>query len=100
MSHPINDMVKESLYERFHDMTLLQFVAWLETHKDTDDVAQRVYFSLDSLTNKWGENRYSITPKNNMYIAFPGYLKHFVTTNLSKKDRISLSANLNIEKKS
>ena len=54
----------------------------------------------DSLTNKWGENRYSITPKNNMYIAFPGYLKHFVTTNLSKKDRISLSANLNIEKKS
>ena len=47
MSHPINDMVKESLYERFHDMTLLQFVAWLETHKDTDDVAQRVYFSLD-----------------------------------------------------
>ena len=62
MSHPINDMVKESLYERFHDMTLLQFVAWLETHKDTDDVAQRVYFSLNSLTNKWVQEKFDSYP--------------------------------------
>ena len=62
MSHPINDMVKESLYERFHDMTLLQFVAWLETHKDTDAVAQRVYFCLDSLTNKWVQEMFDSYP--------------------------------------
>ena len=53
----------------------------------------------DDFSKRWGENRYGITPEVGMYIAFPGHLKHFVTKNLSKKDRISLSANLNIEKK-
>ena len=63
-----------------------------------EDSGDIVFQWEDSLSNKWGENRYSIKPENNMYIAFPGYLKHFVTRNLSKKDRISLSANLNIKK--
>ena len=46
MSHPINDMVKESLSERFGDMTLNQFEDWLESRKDVSIDAYTVYNRL------------------------------------------------------
>ena len=62
MSHQINDQIKERLYQEFHDMTVLDFVAWLETHKDTDDVAHKVYFGLDNLANRWVKEMFDSYP--------------------------------------
>tara|TARA_Y100000593_G_C4179092_1_gene271104 strand:- start:212 stop:742 length:531 start_codon:yes stop_codon:yes gene_type:complete len=64
-----------------------------------DNSGDIVFQWEESLSSSWGKNRASVTPKNNMYVAFPGYLKHYVTANLSERYRISVSANLNIEKK-
>ena len=62
MSHPMNDQIKERLYEEFHDMTILDFVAWLESHKDTNAIAHAVYFNLDSLANRWVKEMFDSYP--------------------------------------
>ena len=37
---------------------------------------------------------WSINPKPNQLLLFPGYLKHYVKPNLTKDERISISFNL------
>ena len=46
--------------------------------------------------NEFNSNSYRITPRDNMLILFPSYLPHRVEQNLSEKDRISVSFNINI----
>ena len=58
----MNDKIFDTINDEWTDMTVEDLKDWLETHKDTDDVAQRVYFSLDSLTNKWVQEMFDSYP--------------------------------------
>ena len=62
MSHPINDMVKENLSERFGDMTLNQFEDWLESRKDVSTDAYTVYNRLIYLRQKWVQEKFDSLP--------------------------------------
>ena len=43
-------------------MTVEDLRAWLKTHKETDDVADRVYLSLTYLENKWKQEKFDSYP--------------------------------------
>ena len=53
MSHQINDKIFDTINDEWTDMTVEDLRAWLKTHKETDDVADRVYLALDYLEEKW-----------------------------------------------
>ena len=54
MSHRIND--------EWTDTTVDDFKDWLKTHRQTDDVADRVYQSLTCLENKWKQEKFDSYP--------------------------------------
>ena len=62
MSHQMNDKVFDTINDKWFMLGLDEFKDWLKTHKQTDDVAQRVYFRLDSLTNKWVQEKFDSYP--------------------------------------
>ena len=49
MSHQINDKIFDRINDEWTDTTVDDFKDWLKTHKETDDVADRVYQSLTNL---------------------------------------------------
>ena len=67
---------------------------------NTDYVAafQRFYsipFSVDSIFTRLKYNHY---PRTDSLVIFPAHLPHSVTANKSNKERISISANFNVER--
>ena len=50
MSHPIND--------RWLEMSVEDFKDWLKTHREKDEIADRVYIGLTYLENKWKQERF------------------------------------------
>jgi len=46
----------------------------------------------------YNSETYFISPKNNLLVFFPSHLKHYVEPNLSNKDRISISFNVDVIK--
>jgi uncharacterized protein (TIGR02466 family) len=47
--------------------------------------------------NNYTSQLMSVTPKNNLLLLFPGWLRHYVDPNLNKKNkRISLSFNISV----
>ena len=53
MSHRINDKIFDRINDEWTDTTVDDFKDWLKTHRQTDDVADRVYLALDYLEEKW-----------------------------------------------
>ena len=53
MSHQMNDKIFDRINDEWTDMSVDDFKDWLKTHKETDDVADRVYLALDYLEEKW-----------------------------------------------
>lgn len=43
-------------------MTVEDLKDWLETHRKTNDVADRVYLSLTYLENKWKQEKFDSYP--------------------------------------
>ena len=43
MSHQMNDKVFDFINDRWFEMSVDDFKDWLKTHRETDDVADRVY---------------------------------------------------------
>ena len=43
--------------------------------------------------NEYNSGVWKYSPKENLCLLFPSYLKHYVEPNLNKKDRISISFN-------
>ena len=49
----MNDKVFDTINDKWFMLGLDEFKDWLKTHKQTDDVADRVYLALDHLEEKW-----------------------------------------------
>ena len=54
--------------------------------------------NIDSF-NEYNSTEWKIEPRENLCVLFPSYLKHYVESNLSNKNRISISFNYGITKK-
>ena len=49
----MNDNVFDFINDRWFEMNVDDFKDWLKTHRQRDDVADRVYLALDYLEEKW-----------------------------------------------
>ena len=62
MSHQINDKIFDRINDEWTDMTVEDLKDWLKTHKETNDVVDRVYQSLTYLENKWKQEKFDSYP--------------------------------------
>ena len=62
MSHQMNDKIIDTINDEWTDMSVEDFKDWLETHKETDDVVDRVYQSLTYLEKKWKQEKFDSYP--------------------------------------
>ena len=62
MSHQMNDKVFDTINDKWFMLGLDEFKDWLKTHKQTDDVADRVYLALDYLEEKWKQEKLDSYP--------------------------------------
>ena len=62
MSHPMNDQIFDVINDEWTDMSIEDLKDWLKTHRQTDDVADRVYLSLDYLEEKWKQEKLDSYP--------------------------------------
>ena len=62
MSHQMNDKVFDFINDRWLEMSVEDFKDWLKTHRETDEVADRVYIGLTYLENKWKQERFDSYP--------------------------------------
>ena len=95
---------KDSNNIHFHPNNIISGVYYVEVPKNSGDI----YFNhpaQDLMDCMWGETNiknfnttncfnYTLKSKANKLFLFPSWLKHGVRPNLSKKDRISISFNL------
>ena len=64
MSHPMNDKVFDFINDRWFEMSVDDFKDWLRTHRETDMVAKVVHDNLDSLEEKWKQEKLDSTREN------------------------------------
>ena len=62
MSHQMNDKVFDTINDKWFMLGLDEFKDWLKTHRQTDDVADRVYLALDYLEEKWKQEKLDSYP--------------------------------------
>ncbi len=62
MSHQMNDKVFDTINDKWFMLGLDEFKDWLKTHRQTDDVADRVYLALDYLEEKWIQEKLDSYP--------------------------------------
>ena len=62
MSHQMNDKVFDFINDRWLEMSVEDFKDWLETHRKTDEVADRVYIGLTYLEEKWKQEKLDSYP--------------------------------------
>jgi erythromycin esterase-like protein len=62
MSHPMNDNVFDFINDRWFEMSVDDFKDWLRTHRETDEIADRVYLGLDYLEEKWKQEKLDSYP--------------------------------------
>ena len=62
MSHQINDQIFDRINDDWTDMSVDDFKAWLKTHRETDMVAKVVHDNLDSLEEKWKQEKFDSYP--------------------------------------
>jgi erythromycin esterase-like protein len=62
MSHPMNDKVFDFINDRWFEMSVDDFKDWLRTHRETDEIADRVYLGLDYLEEKWKQEKLDSYP--------------------------------------
>ena len=55
MSHQMNDKIVDCINDEWSDMTV-DLKDWLKTHRQTDEVADRVYIGLTNLEEKWKQD--------------------------------------------
>ena len=58
----MNDKVFDTINDKWFMLGLDEFKDWLKTHRQTDDVADRVYLSLDYLEEKWKQEKLDSYP--------------------------------------
>ena len=58
----MNDKVFDFINDRWFEMNVDDFKDWLKTHRQRDDVADRVYLALDYLEEKWKQEKLDSYP--------------------------------------
>ena len=61
MSHQMNDKIVDCINDEWSDMTV-DLKDWLKTHREKDEVADRVYIGLTNLEEKWKQEKLEIYP--------------------------------------
>jgi len=62
MSHPMNDQIFDVINDEWTDMSIEDLKDWLKTHRETDMVAKVVHDNLDSLEEKWKQEKLDSYP--------------------------------------
>ena len=62
MSHQMNDKVFDFINDRWLEMSVEDFKDWLKTHKEKDEIADRVYIGLTNLEEKWKQEKLDSYP--------------------------------------
>ena len=62
MSHRINDQIFDVINDEWTDMSVDDFKDWLKTHRETDMVAKVVHDNLNSLEQKWKQEKFDSYP--------------------------------------
>ncbi len=62
MSHQMNDKVFDFINDRWLEMSVEDFKDWLKTHREKDEVADRVYIGLTNLEEKWKQEKLDSYP--------------------------------------
>ena len=62
MSHQINDQIFDRINDEWTDMTVDDFKDWLKTYRETDMVAKVIHDNLDSLEQKWKQEKFDSYP--------------------------------------
>ena len=62
MSHQVNDKVFDFINDRWLEMSVEDFKDWLKTHREKDEVADRVYIGLANLEEKWKQEKLDSYP--------------------------------------
>ena len=62
MSHQMNDKVFDFINDRWLEMSVEDFRDWLKTHREKDEVADRVYIGLTNLEEKWKQEKLDSYP--------------------------------------
>ena len=62
MSHRMNDKVFDFINDRWLEMSVEDFKDWLKTHREKDEIADRVYIGLTNLEEKWKQEKLDSYP--------------------------------------
>ena len=62
MSHQMNDKIFDRINDDWFMLGVDEFKDWLKTHRQTDDVVDRVYLALDYLEEKWKQEKFDSYP--------------------------------------
>jgi len=62
MSNIFTDKVADFVNDRWFEMNVDDFKDWLRTHRETDMVAKVVHDNLDSLEEKWKQEKLDSYP--------------------------------------
>ena len=62
MSHRINDQIFDVINDEWTDMSVEDLKDWLKSHRETDMVAKVVHDNLDSLEQKWKQEKLDSYP--------------------------------------
>ena len=62
MSHRINDQIFDVINDEWTDMSVEDLKDWLKSHRETDMVAKVVHDNLDSLEEKWKQEKLDSYP--------------------------------------
>ena len=52
------DKDRDLLTDDFDEMSTSDLVMWLETHRDTDEICNKMYWDLDYICKKWVKEMY------------------------------------------
>jgi uncharacterized protein (TIGR02466 family) len=94
----VNVSEKEGFQEYHrHPRGIFSGVLYLDVNEDSGDLT--LVNPLDGILNYFPLNsksplKHSITPQNGLIISFPSFMGHYVGSNKSNKNRISISWNI------
>ena len=58
----MNDKVFDFINDRWLEMSVEDFKDWLKTHREKDELADRVYIGLTNLEEKWKQEKLDSYP--------------------------------------
>jgi hypothetical protein len=73
----------DSLTYNFDEMSTSDLVMWLETHRDTDKICNKMYWDLDYVCKKWVKEMYQLV-QNYGGVLFLSEMENMYNEQLNK----------------